>query len=418
LKSEVIVGNKAVAYAVKLARARLISAYPITPQTTIVQYLSDMVASGELDAEFVNVEGEITAQLVCMAASIAGARAFTATSGPGLLYMHHALHGTARYRLPVVMAVANRGVRTMGPDHTDLLAQRDTGWIQLYCENNQEVLDTGIMAYRVAEDERVRLPVSFGLDGYVLSYTAEPVAIPDQSEVDRFLPPYVGEYPMLPESFDEDIEVYKRHWSEGRGIDEPFTPLPADENYSHLTMVKWGTGHDLQLRWRAHQEAMTRAKKVIKEVDEMYGKRFGRSYGGLVDEYRCEDAEAVIVAMGTIASTARAAVDRLRGDGKPVGLVKLKAMRPFPAEEFARIGKEVEAIGVLDRNISLGEGGVAYNSIRSALYGLEERPIVHGYHVGLAGNEVRVQDILRIAERTLKAARGETVDPLVTWVGR
>ena len=136
MKSEVMVGNKAVAYAVKLARARLISAYPITPQTTIVQYLSDMVASGELDAEFVNVEGEITAQLVCMAASIAGARAFTATSGPGLLYMHHALHGTARYRLPVVMAAANRGVRTMGPDHTDLLAQRDTGWVQLYCENN------------------------------------------------------------------------------------------------------------------------------------------------------------------------------------------------------------------------------------------------------------------------------------------
>lgn len=153
-------------------------------------------------------------------------------------------------------------------------------------------------------------------------------------------------------------------------------------------------------------------------MDELYRKRFGRSYGGLVDEYHCEDAEAVIVAMGTIASTARAAVDRLRGDGKPIGLVKLKAMRPFPAEEFARMGEEVEAIGVLDRNISLGEGGVAYNSIRSAMYGLKERPIVHGYHVGLAGNEVRVQDISRIAERTLRASRGEKVEPLVTWVGR
>jgi len=416
LKSEVMVGNKAVAYAVKLARARLISAYPITPQTTIVQYLSDMVASGELDAEFVNVEGEITAQMVCMAASITGARVFTATSGPGLLYMHHALHGTARYRLPVVMAVANRGVRTMGPDHTDLMAQRDTGWIQLYCENNQEVLDTGLMAYRIAEDERVRLPVAFGLDGYVLSYTAEPVTIPGQEEVDEFLPPYKGDYPVLPESFDAEIEEYKRHWGEGKKIDEPFTPLPADESFSHLTMVKWGGGHDLQWRWRAHQEAMTRAKKVIKEVDEEYGRRFGRRYGGLVDEYRCEDAEAVIVAMGTIASTARAAIDRLRGDGKPVGLVKLKAFRPFPAEEFARIGEGVKAIGVLDRNISLGEGGVAFNSIRSAVYGLDERPAILGYHVGLAGNEVRVQDITRIAERTLKAARGEKVEPLVTWV--
>jgi pyruvate ferredoxin oxidoreductase alpha subunit len=416
LKSEVMVGNKAAAYAAKLSRANLISAYPITPQTTIVQYLSDFVANGELEAEFVNVEGEITAQLVCMAGSIAGARAFTATSGPGLLYMHHALHGTARYRLPVVMAVVNRGVRTMGPDHTDLMAQRDTGWIQLYCENNQEVIDTGIMAYRIAEDELVRLPVAFALDGYVLSYTAEPVEIPDQHAIDDFLPPYKTLYPVLPENFDDEIGEYKKHWGEGRGINEPFTPYPADENFSHLTMVKWGADHDLQWRWRGHQEAMTRAKQVVKEVDEEYRRRFGRGYGGLVDEYRCDDAEAVIVAMGTIASTARAAVDKLQKGGKPVGLVKLKAFRPFPAEEFQRIGRSVGAIGVIDRNISLGEGGVSFNSIRSAVYGLEDRPLVLGYHAGLAGNEVRVKDIEHIADRTLKAAGGAKVEPLVTWV--
>lgn len=416
MKSEVMVGNKAVAYSVKLARANLIAAYPITPQTTIVQYLSEFVADGELDAEFVNVEGEITAQLVCMAGSVSGARAFTATSGPGLLYMHHALHGTARYGAPVVMAVANRGVRTMGPDHTDMMSQRDTGWIQLYCENNQEVLDTGIMAFKIAEDERVRLPVAYGLDGYVLSYTAEPVEVPDQGEVDDFLPPYKSLYPVLPESFDEEIEEYKKHWADGRSIDEPFTPYPADESFSHLTMVKWGDGHDLQWRWRAHHEAMMRAKRVIREVDEEYGRRFGRSYGGLVDEYRFDGADAVIVAMGTIASTARAAVDKMRGEGKPVGLVKLKSLRPFPDEEFRRVGEGVRAIGVLDRNISLGEGGVVFNSLRSVLYGLEEKPTVLGYHVGLAGNEVRVGDIERIAERTLKAAKGEEVEPAVIWV--
>ena len=416
MKSEVMVGNKAVAYSVKLSKANLIAAYPITPQTTIVQYLSEFVASGDLQAEFVNVEGEITAQLACMAGSIAGARAFTATSGPGLLYMHHALHGTARYRLPVVMAVANRGVRTMGPDHTDMMAQRDTGWIHLYCENNQEVLDTGIMAYRIAEDERVRLPVAFGLDGYVLSYTAEPVEIPDQEKVDDFLPPYKSLYPVLPENFDIELEEYKRHWSEGHRIDEPFTPYPADESFSHLTMVSWGAGHDLQWRWKGHQEAMMRAKQVIKEIDEEYGRRFGRSYGGLIDEYRCEDAEVVIVAMGTIASTARAAIDNLRKDGKPVGLVKLKSFRPFPAEEFRRIGGCSRAIGVIDRNISLGEGGIVFGSIRSAVYGLEERPLVLGYHAGLAGNEVRVRDIEHMAERTLKAARGEKVESLVEWV--
>lgn len=411
MKSEVMVGNKAVAYSVKLARANLIAAYPITPQTTIVQYLSEFVAGGELEAEFVNVEGEITAQLVCMAGSIAGARAFTATSGPGLLYMSHALHGTSRYRLPVVMAVANRGVRTMGPDHTDLMSQRDMGWIQLYCENNQEVLDTGIMAYRIAEDERVRLPVAYGLDGYVLSYTAEPVQVPDQGDVDEFLPPYRSQYPVLPESFDEEIEEYKRHWAEGKGINEPFTPYPADESFSHLTMVNWGPGHDLQWRWRGHQEAMERARHVIKGVDEEYGRRFGRSYGGLVDEYRCEDAEAVLVAMGTIASTARAAVDEMRSDGKPVGLVKLKSFRPFPHEEFQGIGERVSTICVLDRNISLGEeGGMVYNAVRSAVYGLDERPRVIGYHLGLAGKEVRVKDIKQAAARALeKGAPGEGV---------
>lgn len=416
MKSEVMVGNKAVAYSVKLSRANLIAAYPITPQTTIVQYLSEFVSSGELEAEFVNVEGEITAQLACMAGSIAGARAFTATSGPGLLYMHHALHGAARYRLPVVMAVANRGVRTMGPDHTDLMAQRDTGWIHLYCENNQEVLDTGIMAYKIAEDERVRLPVAFGLDGYVLSYTAEPVEIPDQEAVDDFLPPYKSLYPVLPEKFDEEIEHYKRHWNEGHGINEPFTPYPADESFSHLTMVRWGAGHDLQWRWRGHQEAITRAKQVINEVDAEYGKIFGRSYGGLVDEYRCEDVEAVIVAMGTIASTARATIDKLQNEGKSIGLVKLKAFRPFPTEQFQSIGERCKAIGVIDRNISLGEGGIVFASVRSSLYDQEERPIVLSYHAGLAGNEVRVRDIEHIADRTLKAARGERVESLVEWV--
>ena len=416
MKSEVMVGNKAVAYAVKLARANLIAAYPVTPQTTIVEYLSEFVANGELPAEFVNVEGEITAQLVCMAGSIAGARAFTATSGPGLVYMHDTLHGTARYRCPVVMAVVNRSLRTMQPDHTDLMAQRDTGWIHLYCENNQEVLDTGIMAYRIAEDERIRLPVAFALDGYVLSYTAEPVEIPDQDVVDKFLPPYKSFYPVLPENFDAELEKYKKHWSEGRGINDSFTPFAADESFSHLTMANWGKGHDIQWRWKWHQETMMNAKQVIKEVDMEYGKLFGRSYGGLLEEYRCEDAVAAVVAMGTIASTARAAIDKLRNDGKPVGLIKLKSFRPFPIEEFQRIGRSVKAIGAIDRSISLGEGGVVFGSIRSAVYDLPERPLVLGYYAGLSGKEVRVRDIEQIAERTLKAASGEKVDSLAKWI--
>ena len=418
MKSEVMVGNKAVAYATKLARANLIAAYPITPQTTIVEYLSEFVASGELPAEFVTVEGEITAQLVCLAGSIAGARAFTATSGEGLLYMSHALHHTARYWAPVVMAVCNRSVRTMQPDHTDLLAQRETGWIQLYCENNQEVLDTGIMAFKVAEDDRVRLPVAYALDGYVLSFTAEPVSIPDQEKVDGWLPRFKSKYPVLPETWDKELEEYKKHWAQGKRIKEPFTPFAGDENFSHLTMVSWGRGHDLQWRWRAHQDAMARAKAVIKEVNEEYGKIFGRSYGdGLVEEYRCDDADAVVVAMGTIASTSRVAIDNLRKQGKKVGLVKLKSYRPFPDEEFREIGKRVKAIGVIDRNISLGENGIVYGSVRSAVYDLPERPKVLGYYAGLAGREVRVRDIEKAAEMTLKAVVSGERGASSTWIG-
>ncbi len=412
MKSEVMVGNKAVAYATKLARANLIAAYPITPQTTIVEYLSEFVAAGDLKAEYVAVEGEITAQLVCLSGSIAGARTFTATSGEGLLYMSHALHHTARYWAPVVMAVCNRSVRTMQPDHTDLLAQRETGWIQLYCENNQEVLDTGIMAYKIAEDDRVRLPVAYALDGYVLSFTAEPVEIPEQEKVDAWLPPFKTQYPVLPETWDHDLEEYKKHWAQGKSINEPFTAWAGDENFSHLTMIGW-KGHDLQWRWRAHQEAMIRARNVIREVNEDYGRQFGRSYGnGLLEEYRTEDADAVIVAMGTLSSTSRAAVDNMRKEGKRIGLVKLKSYRPFPDEEFREIAKRIHTIGVIDRNISLGENGIAYGSIRSAVYDMEDRPKVLGYYAGLAGREVRVRDIEKAANLTLKG--GEAAP---TWIG-
>jgi pyruvate ferredoxin oxidoreductase alpha subunit len=387
---EVMVGNKAIAYAAKLARVQFISAYPITPQTSVVEYLAEMVASGELDAEFVNVEGELTAQTAALGASASGARAFTATSGPGLLYMHHAMHATSGGRFPVVMAVIHRSVKGMQPDHSDMMAQRDTGWIMLECENSQELLDTGIMAFRIAEDERVRLPTIFAGDGYILSYTAEPVEIPSQEDVDAFLPPYRSSYPLLPGLAEEARKVQ---------------------------MEQWGIGQDPQLRWRRQQEAMEAAKEVIKEVNEEYYKWFGRRYGnGLVEEYRCEDAEAFIVAMGTIASTARTAIDRLRARGERIGLVKLKSFRPFPSEEFRRLGAEARAIGVIDRNISLGSGGITYQEIRSSLYDLDERPRVLGFHAGLSGKEVRVEDIMGICEKTLRAARGKAETPLVEWV--
>jgi len=387
---EVMVGNKAVAYAAKLARVQFISAFPITPQTTIVQYLADMIAKGELDAEYVTVEGELTAQTAALTAAAAGVRAFTATSGPGLLYMHHPMHATSGARLPVVMAVVHRSVKGMQPDHSDMMAQRDTSWLMLECENSQELLDTGIMAFKIAEDSRVRLPTIFAGDGYILSYTAEPVEVPGQEEVDAFLPPYKTTFPLLPEQAEES-----RRW----------------------LMEQWGVGQDPQLRWKRQQEAMEAAKSVIKEVNEEFGRWFGRSYGnGLVEEYRCEDAEAVIVGMGTIASTARTAIDNLQKQGKRVGLVKLKSFKPFPAEEFQRIGEKVRAIGVIDRNISCGSGGIVFGEIRNSLYDLDERPKTLEFYAGLCGKEVRVEDIERMAEKTLKVARGARVASLVEWV--
>jgi len=385
---EVMVGNKATATAVKLARVKVASAFPVTPQTTITEYLSEMVANGELDAEFVNAEGELSTQVIVQAASRVGARTFVCTSGPGQLYMHHPMHQTSSGRLPVVMATVHRGNKGMQPDHTDLMSQTWTGWIQWYVENNQEALDTVLMAYKVAEDKRVRIPIAVGYDGYVLSYTAEPVEIPAQEDVDAWLPPYKPMPSILPDEVDWD------RMASG-----------------------FGRGGDPQMRWKSHHDAIVGAKEVTKEVNESYGKTFGRKYGdGLLEEYRCEDAEAIMVAMGSIAGTARAAVDRLQEDGKKVGLVKLKCYIPFPNEDFQELAKKYSVIGMMDRNICLGLGGAAYGLIRNSLYDLEDRPSVLQFHAGLGGKEVRVGDVYNVGEKILEVAKGGKVTSFVHWV--
>jgi pyruvate ferredoxin oxidoreductase alpha subunit len=388
-KVEVMVGNKAVAHAVRLARVKYISAFPITPQTTIVQYIADMVANGEIDAEYVTTEGELTAMASAFTAGAAGVRTFTATAGPGLLYMHHPMIATRNNRVPVVMAVMHRSIKGMDPDQSDMMAQRETGWMMMECESGQEILDTGLMAYKVAEDERVRLPCIFAGDGYILSYTDEPIDIPDEAKVDAFLPPYKTMIPLLP---DQGIES------------------------KVFQMRQWSISQDPQTSFAEDQQAMENAKKVIKEVNAEFENMFGRGYGnGLVEEYKTKDVDAVIVAAGTIASTARVAIDRLQAEGKNVGLVKLKTFKPFPAEEFQRIGPDVKAMGIIDRNISIGSGGWTFGEIRNAMYELEERPKTLQFHAGLNGKEVRVQDIMKICEKTLKVASGVKVFPLVEW---
>lgn len=388
-KFEVMVGNKAVAYAAKLARVRYVSAFPITPQTTIVQYIADMIASGEIDAEYVTMEGELSCQSSAMTAATT-VRSFTATSGPGLLYMHHPMHMTTWARLPLVMAVVHRSTKGMQPDQMDTMSQRDTGWLMWECQNSQELLDTGIMSFKIAEDTRVRLPMIFMGDGYILSYTSEPVEIPAQEEVDAFLPPYRRPIPMFPEEKEEAMRLMMEMWS-------PYV--------------------DPQKVWRDQQQAAMNAKEVIKEVNHEFEKGFGRSYGnGLVEEYGCDDVDAVLVAMGTIASTAKTAVDRLQGDGKKIGLVAIKSFKPFPEEEFQRIAGYAKAMGVVDRNVSTGtRGGITFTEVRHALYDVDERPATLNFHAGMRGKEVRVEDLERMAEKTLGAAYGEKASPQVEW---
>lgn len=383
---EVMVGNKAAATAVKLAKVQVASAFPITPQTTITQYLSEMYAAGEWDFDFVNVEGELTSQVVVQAAARVGARTFTCTSGPGLLYMHHPMQVTGSYRLPVIMAVVHRGYKGMQPDHSDLMSQQWTGWGHQYVEHAQEILDSLLMAYKVAEDPRIRIPIAVGYDGYVLSYTAEPVEIPAQEEVDKWLPPYKPMPSVLPDEVDP--ATFSRGW--GRG--------------------------DPQMPWKIHHEAIMKIEDVLKETMDSFEKTFGRRYGnGMIEPYMMEDAECAIIAMGTIAGTCKAAVDKMQAEGKKVGLIKLRSFIPFPVKDFQEWAKKLDGFAVVDRSICPGKGGPVFGKLRGSLFDLEEKPVTLQFHAGLGGKEVRVHDFEMVGDKVLKAAKGGSVEQ-VTWV--
>jgi pyruvate ferredoxin oxidoreductase alpha subunit len=383
---EVMVGNKAAATAVKLAKVQVASAFPITPQTTITQYLSEMHANAEWDFDFVNVEGELSSQVVVQGASRVGARTFTCTSGPGLLYMHHPMQTTGSSRLPVVMAVVHRGYKGMQPDHSDLMSQQWTGWGHWYVEHAQEVLDSILMAYKVAEDPRVRIPIAVGYDGYVLSYTAEPVEIPDQALVDEWLPPNKPMPSVLPDEVDP--ETFSRGWG----------------------------GGDPQMPWKVHHEAILKIEDVLKETMDSFEKTFGRRYGnGMIEPYMMEDADCAIIAMGTIAGTCKAAVEKMQNEGKKVGLIKLRSFIPFPEKDLQEWAKKLDGIAVVDRSICPGKGGPAYGKLKSVLYEMEDKPKMLQFHAGLGGKEVRTHDFEMIGDKILKAVKGEKVDP-VTWV--
>lgn len=371
----VIEGSHAVSYGVMLSRAEVISAYPITPQTHIVEKLSELCATGELKAKFLMVESEHSAMASCIGASAVGARAFTATSSQGLALMHELLHWASGARLPIVMANVNR---TLAPpwniwcDQTDSLSQRDTGWLQFYCESSQEAIDTVIQAYKISE--RVSLPSMVVLDAFYLSHTFEPVDIPDRERVDRFLPPYEPKYKLDPKD---------------------------PKSIGSLTPPDLFTEIKYQM-----QRAMEEAKSVILQVDDEYLKVFGRRYG-LVEAYRCEDAELVLITSGTASSTSREVIDRYRDEGKAIGMLKIRTFRPFPSEEIRRVLKGIPKVAVIDRNISYGMGGIFSEELRSAFCNEEVRPKVFSYIAGLGGRDITQETISDVIEHTLEQDRPE-----------
>jgi pyruvate/2-oxoacid:ferredoxin oxidoreductase alpha subunit len=379
---KVIEGTHAASYGAKLARTQVIAAYPITPSSSVVELLSEMCATGELDARFIKVESEHSAMASCIGASAAGARAFTATSAQGLALMHEMLHWAGGGRLPIVLVNVNRAMAppwTIYCDQNDSLSQRDTGWMQYYCESNQEVLDTILMAFKVSEE--VMLPSMLNLDAFFLSHTCEPVDIPDQELVDAFLPPY-----------ERDLKI---------DVNDPHTygGLARPDSYMEIRVMMENAMHD--------------ALGVIRRVADEFEEAFGRRYDH-IEEYRCEGAEMVIVTSGTITSTARIVIDRMRDRGIPVGLIKARLFRPFPVEEYRRTLSNVRKVGVIDRNLSYGASGIFYQEIKAAMYNTEKRPPIFGFVAGLGGRDVTPATITEIIQYLME---NDVPEEEIIWIG-
>ena len=356
---EIMEGSHAIALAVKAARPNVVAAYPITPQTHIVEDISQLIADGDLDAQYVKVESEHSAMSVCLGASATGARTYTATTSQGLALMHEVLFNAAGMRLPIVMTVANRALSaplSIWNDHQDSISERDSGWIQIYAEDNTEASDLTIQAYRIAEDSRIQVPVMVCMDGYTLTHTYEPVELLEQDLVDDFLPPY------RPADF---LNVY----------DPKSFGMFADPNYY------------TEFRYQNHR-ALEAAKAVIPEISSEFGEVFDRDYGGLIEEYRCDDAEYVLMAMGSVVGTLKDTVDDLRDDGVRVGAIKLRSYRPFPVDEIRRALAGLEAVGILDKNISLGFEGALFTDVKASLYHVDNAPKAFGFIAGLGGRDI------------------------------
>ncbi len=391
---KIITANTAAAIAAKLSKVQVVSAYPITPQTPVTEELAAMVESGELNAQYLTVESEHSALASVVSAAQIGARVFTATSANGLLYMHEMLHWAAGSRLPIVMACVNRGVGapwTILNDQQDSISQRDTGWIQLYCRNSQEVLDTIIQAYRIAE--QVLIPIMVCYDGFILSHTTTPVSVPEQTEVDKFLPAYSGAASVL-----------------GRGPMNVNPLILSEPRTDPQGVIRPGY---MDLRHKL-QNDLRSALNVIETTDNEFFESLGRAWGGLSWSYKLDDAEHAIVSMGSLASECTVAVDLLRKQGFRVGVFGLRVYRPFPAEHCARLLEGMETITVFEKDISYGYAGALAMDLKAALYESTKRPQFSSYVAGLGGRDIRPEQIADSAVKAItKGSVQEWID--IKW---
>jgi pyruvate ferredoxin oxidoreductase alpha subunit len=394
-------GDEAVAFAVKQSDVDVVAAYPITPQTIIVEKFSEYVANGEVQTEFVCTESEHSALTACLAASVTGARTFTASASAGLALMHEMLFVTSGCRAPVIMAIANRALSAplnIHGDQSDSIAERDSGWIQLYVENSQEAYDSIIQAFRIAEDVGVLLPIIVGLDGFTLSHSLENVEVLEDDVVKQF----IG-IRQLP-----DVLTH-----EGKRVpfkldpDNPMTMGPiAFPNYYFEFK-------------RQQDEAMKNALALIQQVNREYAELSGRSYGnGLVETYHLEDAEIATVCVGSTAGTMKTIVDELRQEGVKAGLLRLRTFRPLPVEEIRRALENVKAVAVMDKSMSFGgNGGAVFHEVRHVLYEAENRPYVVDYIYGLGGRDSSPRELRSVYGDLQRIVRSKRVEKQVTYLG-
>ena len=366
----------AAAEAVGMCNIDVAAVYPITPQSHIAEHLSEIVADGRIDAEYITVESEHSAMSVCIGASATGARAYTATCSQGLMLMHELLPIVSAMRLPIVMSVANRPVNAplnILSDHSDIMPQRDSGWIVIFSENGQEVIDLTLQAYRIAEDKDVMLPVIICIDGFILTHMVEPVEFPEQKEVNKFLPDRV-----------------------------PYATLHPDKP---LTMGAFAMSDYFPQMMKAKDEALVNSKKTILKVWDEWEKQFGRRYRP-VETYKAKGAEVLLLIMGSMGETAEPAIDELRDKGVAAGLIKIRLWRPFPFDELRKAVKGVRVLAVMDRAVSFGDsGGPVFADVKSALYSEDNRPLIVNYIMGLGGRDVSVEDFVNMAEGAVKAKK-------------